>query len=88
MNSGKLIARTLVRNMTPVRTYKAPSAYRPPTLNDLPVPQGDFFMQHAARERKYNAYLAAGVLIFATTLFVVKESKIINFNWSPPDTYE
>lgn len=45
--------------------------FRPPTMNDLPVPEGDFFAQVAKRHRKYNTVLALGVVSFAATLYIV-----------------
>lgn len=42
------------------------------TMNDLPIPQGDFFARHAANQRKYNTILAAGIISFASGLYAVR----------------
>ncbi|EDW76730.1 uncharacterized protein Dwil_GK19773 [Drosophila willistoni] len=54
------------------------------TMNDLPVPAGDWREQHSQQNAKYNAVLAAGVLILAGTIGFVKASGLIHFNYSPP----
>lgn len=40
-------------------------------MNDMPVPEGDFFEQHRAKNRTYNAVLAAGIVIFGITFTIV-----------------
>ena len=42
------------------------------TMNDLPVPQGDFFARHAANQRRYNTILATGILSFTSALYIVR----------------
>ena len=42
------------------------------TMNDLPVPQGDFFARHAANQRRYNTILAAGILSVVSGLYAVR----------------
>lgn len=41
------------------------------TLNDMPVPNGDFYAHHACRNRRYNSVLIFGIVMFvsATALF-------------------
>ena len=41
------------------------------TLNDLPVPQGDWQEYHKQRNTKWNALLAASAAFFGLTMFVV-----------------
>ncbi|XP_070499329.1 uncharacterized protein [Chironomus tepperi] len=82
----KLIARNA--NMMVRRNYGKGSVHKYPTMNDLPVPEGDFFEMHAKRNRKYNAILAAGIGIFSTAVYIVSTDTVIRLHWSPPDTYE
>jgi hypothetical protein len=42
-----------------------------PTVNDLPVPQGDFFEEHARKNRGYNRVLILGISVFAVALTIV-----------------
>jgi len=88
MNSGRLVASAIARNVVPRRNYGGGHHHRAPTMNDLPVPQGDFFMHWNAVDRMHKRVLAIGVIMFSTTIYIAKQSKIINMNFSPPDTYE
>lgn len=47
--------------------------FRAPKMNDLPVPEGDFFHHHAKRQRKHNAVLGLGVAMFGSALFMVRQ---------------
>ncbi|CRL03360.1 CLUMA_CG016309, isoform A [Clunio marinus] len=58
------------------------------SLNQMPVPEGDFMMLHHARNRKYNTVLAAGILSVGFGLFLLRTTGIVHFNFSPPETYE
>lgn len=62
--------------------------HKPQTMDDLPVPQGDWQDEYARKNRTYNAVLFAGIAILATTISVVKSTGIIHLNFSPPKTYE
>lgn len=44
------------------------------TMNDLPVPEGDFYERKAKRNRRYNSWLIAGVVSFGITMFAVRLS--------------
>ncbi|XP_055597711.1 uncharacterized protein LOC129747488 [Uranotaenia lowii] len=65
------------------RDYHAHN-FRVFTMNDMPVPEGDFFEQHARKNRVYNAVLAAGIVIFGITVSVARETGLIYLNKNPP----
>ncbi|XP_055310153.1 uncharacterized protein LOC129573548 [Sitodiplosis mosellana] len=60
----------------------------PASFNQLPHPEGDWAENHNKKQSKYNAILAASALFFAATFGFMKQSGIIYFNASPPETYE
>lgn len=45
--------------------------YKPPTMNDLPVPQGSWQDAYSARQRKYNLQLLTGIAVLGGTLTYV-----------------
>ncbi|XP_070499330.1 uncharacterized protein [Chironomus tepperi] len=86
LRAVRLFARTA--NNTARRNYGHGRVHKYPTLNDMPVPEGDYFALHAQRNRKYNAILATGVALVSSGIFLLSTDKIVRFHWSPPDTYE
>ncbi|XP_039966528.1 uncharacterized protein LOC126763717 [Bactrocera neohumeralis] len=58
------------------------------TLNDLPVPEGDWQEQHSRQNAKYNAWLVGGVLLLAGTIGFVKTSGVIEFNSKAPESLD
>ncbi|XP_058981895.1 uncharacterized protein LOC131803939 [Musca domestica] len=56
------------------------------TMNDLPVPQGDWKENHTRQNSKYNAVLAAGIAALVGTIALVKSTGIIDLNYSPPES--
>lgn len=62
--------------ITTTRNYGKAGQHRTPTLNDMPVPEGDFFALHSARQRKYNTVLATGVGSLSFAIFLVSASNI------------
>ncbi|XP_029732240.1 uncharacterized protein LOC115268366 [Aedes albopictus] len=70
------------------RSYHGPSNFRVFTMNDMPVPEGDFFEEHRRKNRTYNAVLGAGIIIFGITLTIAKESGLIYLNSSPPKSLD
>lgn len=58
------------------------------TMNDLPVPAGDWKEQHSQKNAKYNAALITGILVLAGTIGFVKSSGIIHFNYYAPKSLD
>ncbi|XP_017059036.1 uncharacterized protein LOC108099891 [Drosophila ficusphila] len=58
------------------------------TMNDLPVPAGDWKEQHSQRNAKYNAALITGILVLAGTIGFVKSSGIVYFNYNAPKSLD
>ncbi|XP_055703986.1 uncharacterized protein LOC129802297 [Phlebotomus papatasi] len=85
---ARLAAQSLKGRAVSARCYHGKNPHAPSTMNDLPTPQGDFFELHARRQARYNRALIIGIVTFAGTMVVAKESGLLHFNWSPPDTYE
>ncbi|XP_036336367.1 uncharacterized protein LOC118746621 [Rhagoletis pomonella] len=54
------------------------------TLNDLPVPEGDWKEHYTRQNTKYNAWLITGVLFLAGTIGFVKTTGVIEFNNKVP----
>ncbi|KAG5682140.1 hypothetical protein PVAND_011514 [Polypedilum vanderplanki] len=89
MASERLLARVILRNALARRNYASHGRrHKIATMNDLPVPEGDFFALHAQRQRRNNTILAVGVVSFLSSLWAWKQSGLLNLNWGPPDTYE
>ncbi|XP_037789754.1 apoptosis-inducing factor 1, mitochondrial-like [Penaeus monodon] len=56
---------------------------KPPSMNDLPVPQGSWTLRHQRKQKSYNLQLAAGLGFAGFTLFVAKQSGLVEFGWGP-----
>jgi hypothetical protein len=67
-----------------VRAYHPPAHYKPPTMNDLPVPQRSWQSQYNSNQTKYNTHLIGGITLLTFTLGFVAKSGIIDFNMFPP----
>ncbi|XP_059608799.1 uncharacterized protein LOC132256408 [Phlebotomus argentipes] len=85
---ARLASRNLAGRAAPARCYHGKNPHSPSTMDHLPTPQGDFYELHAKRQARFNKTLAVGIVTFAITCTVAKESGLLHFNWSPPDTYE
>lgn len=48
---------------------------RPARLNDMPIPEGDFFAHHAKRQREHNTVLALGICSLGFGLTLVSGSE-------------
>lgn len=68
--------------------YHGHGHHKPSTMNDLPVPEGDWYEHHNRQNSKYNAVLITGVLVLAGTLGFAKSSGIIVLNSSPPKSLD
>jgi len=70
------------------RNYGGGHNLRPTTMNDMPVPKGDFWALYAKRQRGYNTVLAIGVISSGFGLSLYNTTDIVKFHFSPPATYE
>lgn len=82
MQSSRLLARILTRNVTRRSARPAPIS----TYNDLPQPQGSWKTHYDAKQRKYNAQLAFGIGFFAVTLIIGKSAGFLEFYDDYPET--
>lgn len=57
-------------------------------MDDLPVPQGDFFELEAARNRKYNAILLGGIALAVGSVALAKGTGLIELHMSPPKSID
>uniref|UniRef100_A0A2M4B0A7 Deltamethrin resistance protein prag01 domain-containing protein n=4 Tax=Nyssorhynchus TaxID=44543 RepID=A0A2M4B0A7_9DIPT len=89
MQAARPLSHLVARNAGVLsRAYHGPSNFRVYTMNDMPVPEGDFFEEHRRKNRVYNTVLAAGIVIFGITFTVAKESGLIFFNYNPPKSLD
>lgn len=51
-----------------MRAYHPPAHHRPPTMDDLPVPQGSWKAQNDAYQTRYNMQLIGGITFLALTV--------------------
>ncbi|CAD7080965.1 unnamed protein product [Hermetia illucens] len=58
------------------------------TMNDLPVPQGDWQEAYQKKQAKYNAVLVAGIAMLATAIGLAKSTGLIQLNFSPPKSLD
>ena len=49
-----------------------PYELRPPTLDEYPVPQGSWQEDYNKKQKRFNIHLAAGVIIFSSTIAFVR----------------
>ncbi|KAH8380507.1 hypothetical protein KR009_011151 [Drosophila setifemur] len=68
--------------------YHAGGHHKHSTMNDLPVPAGDWNEQHSQQNSKYNAVLLTGILVLAGTIGFVKSSGVIHFHYSAPSSLD
>ncbi|XP_050726642.1 apoptosis-inducing factor 1, mitochondrial-like isoform X2 [Eriocheir sinensis] len=57
--------------------------FKPPTMNDLPQPQGSWTQRYERLQRRYNLQLAAGIGVATFTLFFVKQSGLLPLATGP-----
>ncbi|XP_043215799.1 uncharacterized protein LOC122378619 [Amphibalanus amphitrite] len=75
------LARPAVRPL--VRRYGGGEAYKPITMNDLPVPKGSWQEAYNAKQKNYNTMLMLGVATFGGTLFAAYQSGLVVLNTTP-----
>ncbi|KAH9633797.1 hypothetical protein HF086_005431 [Spodoptera exigua] len=62
--------------------------FKPPTMDELPVPRGSWQAQYDANQRRYNLVLLFGIAFTAGTLAVAKASGLVYLNYSPPKSLD
>ncbi|XP_053604462.1 uncharacterized protein LOC128671752 [Plodia interpunctella] len=70
------------------RRYHGESHFKPPSMDELPVPAGSWQAQYDANQRRYNAALLFGLAFTAGTLVVAKASGLVYLNYSPPKSLD
>ncbi|PSN29558.1 hypothetical protein C0J52_22668 [Blattella germanica] len=66
------------------RAYHPPAHYKPPSMDDLPVPQGSWKADYESRQRKYNLQFIVGVSFLTFTVGFMSQSGLLEFNYSQP----
>ena len=82
--SRQIVSRLLQQQ---VRRYHD-GHFKPPTMDELPVPRGSWQSQYDANQRRYNTALLLGIGFTAVTLVVAKASGLIYLNYSPPKSLD
>lgn len=54
-----------------MRRYHGGEHFKPPTMDELPVPRGSWQAQYDANQKGYNAALIFGVAFTVGTLIIV-----------------
>ncbi|KAA2221032.1 hypothetical protein F0L46_25955, partial [Salinarimonas soli] len=67
-----------------VHRYHGEGHFKPPTMDELPVPKGSWQSHHDANQRRFNAVLLFGIAFTAATFVVAKTSGLVYLNYSPP----
>ncbi|XP_033310182.1 uncharacterized protein LOC117210878 [Bombus bifarius] len=79
------ILQPIVRNTrNGVRSYHVPNELRPPSMDEVLVPQGSWQQSHAKAQQKYNLQLAAGIIILGATIAYGRVSGLLWLNFRPP----
>ncbi|XP_050727617.1 uncharacterized protein LOC127004175 [Eriocheir sinensis] len=78
-----LAARNAVKARAPRRSMGYVTDYKPPSMADLPVPQGSWQDAYSAKQRTYNLQLLAGVVTLGGTMGYLVQSDALNFCWGP-----
>ncbi|XP_055378820.1 uncharacterized protein LOC129610310 [Condylostylus longicornis] len=81
-----LLQSALVRNAAVMSRalYHHQGPYKHSTMDDLPVPQGDWQEDYQRKQTKYNAVLATGILMLVSAIGLAKSTGSIELNFSPP----
>ncbi|CAH2084342.1 unnamed protein product [Euphydryas editha] len=83
--SRPIISRLMQRT---VRRYHAGGDFKPPTMDELPVPQGSWQAQYDANQRRYNSILLLGIAFSVGSIIVAKASGLVYLNYSPPKSLD
>lgn len=60
-----------IYNIKGVRSYHVPNEVRPPTMDEVIVPQGSWQQSYSKAQQKHNLQLAAGIIILGATIAYV-----------------
>lgn len=60
-----------IYNIKGVRSYHVPNEVRPPSMDEVLVPQGSWQQSYSKAQQKYNLQLAAGIIILGATIAYV-----------------
>lgn len=62
--------------------------FKPPTMDELPVPRGSWQAQYDANQRRYNTALVVGIGFTVATLITAKATGLVYLNYSPPKSLD
>lgn len=57
--------------------------FKPPSMNDMPIPVGDWASIYARQQKKYNALLLGSITFFGFTLLTAKQTGLIQLHFGP-----
>jgi len=57
--------------------------YKPPSMNEMPTPQGSWAQRYQRVQRTYNIQLGAAIGFAGFTVFVAKQTGLVDFQWGP-----
>lgn len=61
----------------------APKNFKPPTMNDLPVPSGSWSRAYKNTQQKYNAFLVGSILFTGSAIAVAKTTGLVDLHTGP-----
>ncbi|XP_041979830.1 uncharacterized protein LOC121733601 [Aricia agestis] len=71
-----------------VRRYHGDHGFKPPSMDELPVPRGSWQADYDAANRRYNAVLVLGISFFVGSFAIAKSSGLLYFNYAPPKSLD
>ncbi|XP_050348288.1 uncharacterized protein LOC126772149 [Nymphalis io] len=72
-----------------VRRYNAGlQNFKPPSMDELPVPQGSWQAQYDANQRRYNSILFFGIAFAVGSVALAKASGLLYLNYAPPKSLD
>lgn len=61
----------MICQLPAVRRYHAGEGFKPPSMDELPVPAGSWQARYDANQRRYNAILLFGISFLAGSIAIV-----------------
>ncbi|XP_045499091.1 uncharacterized protein LOC123696772 [Colias croceus] len=71
-----------------VRRYHGDHSFKPPSMDELPVPRGSWQAKYDADQRKYNSILAFGIAFTVFSIGLAKGSGLLYLNYAPPKSID